>query len=361
MLSPIFPFSPLVHLAQFVVVLSLLGRLVQAVDENGNLHITDIFNVKTTGTGSCNGRVDELNQWFLDSQAVASAPVTVASNAVRDVLDEATLVDMEYVGAFFGIPPPDDEPGSQTRLLLEALQAAQSFLKGEATPMGGKPWLYCSDGWQEEVSWVDAPKANRVYREEEGEVRGTSWLHSTFRGIFYEFYYNRADPATGDAINPQLLPYVPWWVEDLKQYFFLPSGNAKSCSIPTNLGSTLHQTAPMIVILCLDNDGKGRPSLLSDLEPVNAENALVATRRTLSLTLYHEVLHLIIKGISEDFTYEFDEIVGAKNLPGTDEKISPGQAILNPESYTVFALATYLAEKYPDYDFWSGRSKLKSA
>ncbi|KAH7131495.1 hypothetical protein B0J13DRAFT_105254 [Dactylonectria estremocensis] len=350
-----FPF--LARLAQFAAVFGLLGPLVQAVE------VTDVFTVKTgAGGGSCDTYMGQVNDWFKDSQAIASAPITVADNAVRDVLDHSLLVDMEYLGTYFRIPPPDNEPDSHSRQVLANAQRAKQLMQGEISLETGKPWLYCGDGWAVELEWTAEVRADRQIREENQEIytRGTQ-LEGIFFGYYTLFYTTRVD-ANGQTIDPKKPPYKPWWVEDLKQYIFAPSVTGGSpCVSGKNLGTTMFQTAPWSVTLCFDNDGLGRPQLLSNMAPITGVNQLVPDRRSVSITFYHEILHLAIGPGSADFAYEFVEIVGWTPSYLTGEQITWDQSILNPESYTLFALATYLGEQYPDYVFWNGWSKSKSA
>ncbi|KAF7555871.1 hypothetical protein G7Z17_g1840 [Cylindrodendrum hubeiense] len=349
MMSNISSFQFLARVAQFAAALNLLSPLVQAVK------ITDIFTVKTSaGGGSCNDYMPQVEAWFKDSLAIASVPIAVASNAVKDGFDNSIQVDMEYLATYFRIPPPDDEPAN--------LKRAKAFMQGEMTLDKGKPWLYCGGGWAEEVEWTAEVRADREIQEnsQENYNHGTK-LWEIFLGYYTVYYWTRLH---GQAINlEERPPFFPWWVEDMKQYIFLPADtDGNPCESGANLASTMFQTAPWSVTLCFGNDGLGRPQLLSDpkIDPITEENQLVSVRRSVSITLYHEIIHLIT-GSSVDFAYDFAQIVGQEPSFTTGEEITWDQNILNPESYTLFALATYLGEQHADYVFWSGQSKSKSA
>lgn len=114
MLASVLPF-----LTWLVAISSSLGPFVQAAEDELSIEVTDVFIVKTgAGGGSCDGHMDKVKDWFKDSLAIASAPITVANNALTVDSSPANLLGMEYLGTYFSIPPPDDEEDSHSRRVL---------------------------------------------------------------------------------------------------------------------------------------------------------------------------------------------------------------------------------------------------
>ncbi|KAH6884179.1 hypothetical protein B0T10DRAFT_564756 [Thelonectria olida] len=345
MFSTIHSLSSLARVIQFALAFGSLGRLVQAADND--VQITDIFNVKTDSSkGSCAGKIDLLNFWLKDAREVASAPIAVAERAL-----EYDQPSMEYMWTYFKILGMDE---SDTQTALNNLKAVKGFLDG-TTPSDGKPSLYCNDGWQEMKQWESAPDSTRVERPVQQALQGKDTLWETFVGYYFRFFLKKNMDLTDT--NTDVPPQYPWWVEDLKQYFFAPPEGGKTCESGSTLGSVLQQVSPRLLTLCLGNDGLGRKNLLEDTDSVNSEGELVEPRRTMSLTLYHEALHITIGSSSDDYAYDFDQITGKQDSFKTGSRIIVTEALQNPESYTHFALATWLETQYPAFTFTSGQSK----
>ncbi|KAH6871686.1 hypothetical protein B0T10DRAFT_568138 [Thelonectria olida] len=333
---------------QFALVFGSLGRLVQAADDD--VQITDIFNVKTDSSkGSCAGKIDLLNSWLKDAREVASAPIAVAEQAL-----EYDQPSMEYMWTYFKILGMDE---SDTQTALDNLRAVKGFLDGTTTPSDGKPSLYCDDGWQKMKQWESATDRTRIDQPAQQAIQGKTALWETFVGYYFKYFLKKNLDLTDT--NTDVPPMYPWWVEDHKQYVFATPDGGLSCKSKTTMGSVQQQVSPRLVTLCLGNSGGDMKNVLEDNDPVNSEGALVQPRRTMSLTLYHEALHITIGPSSEDYAYRFSQITGNKDTLNTGGRIIVTEALRNPESYTHFALATWLETQYPAFTFNSGQSKLK--
>ncbi|KAI0514792.1 hypothetical protein F5B22DRAFT_647271 [Xylaria bambusicola] len=126
---------------------------------------------------------------------------------------------------------------------------------------------------------------------------------------------------------------VPFWSDDLRQYLKADSGDY--CSDSENLAATQDQTAPSTITLCIGNFLGTQGDTLANVPSVTKEKVSVSTLQVHSLTLFHEMFHLVLgTKATPDHSYNLNSIV----------RFGTTKAIQNPESYTFYALAYFLGQ-----------------
>ncbi|KAI8623018.1 hypothetical protein F5Y19DRAFT_405702 [Xylariaceae sp. FL1651] len=270
----------------------ILGAITPAVR---GISVGDVFEVKKgTTKGGCDGK--NIDGWFADTLTLASAASTGAAATDSD--------SQKYLTTFFSIKPGDDPKQAGG-----PIGQVSDVLNGKSVPPGGKPRLYCNSDWLQEQQWTSIAF---------DEVTGMP----------------RADKKTVEQVfTKDTSGLVPFWSDDLRQYLKADSGDY--CSDKGSLAATQDQTAPSTVTLCIDNFEKSQGDTLANLPPVTAQKVSVSTLQVHSLTLFHEMFHLVLGTAgTPDHSYSLNSIV----------RFGTAKAIQNPESYTFYALAYYLGQ-----------------
>ncbi|KAI0906785.1 hypothetical protein F4823DRAFT_631002 [Ustulina deusta] len=136
-----------------------------------------------------------------------------------------------------------------------------------------------------------------------------------------------------DIFSEDTTGLVPSWFDDIQQYLKADSGDY--CPNKDNLEATQDQTAPSTVTLCIDNFSSAQGGTLANVPSVTKEKISVSTLQVDSLTLFHEMFHLVLgTADTPDHSYSLNPIVG----------LGAAKAVQNPESSTFYALAYYLGQ-----------------
>ncbi|KAI1390200.1 uncharacterized protein F4822DRAFT_428542 [Hypoxylon trugodes] len=297
--------TPIYQIAQSIILLCLLIKGVRGVT------VHDVFNVKSgTTNGGCDGQ--NVDQWFSDSQTLIYSASTGAAATDTD--------NRKYLQTFFSIGPNDD-----AKQAGDPINRVKAILDGNAEPDGGKPWLFCSSDWLVEQKWTDI-----AYDATTGQ------LHS--------------DGTKIEDVFPIKLNEVPFWSDDLRQYLSTVPGDY--CKTTNDLAVTQDQTTPGTVTLCVPNFNSNQVNSLADIPAVTTQRTSISTLQAHSLSLFHEMFHLTL-GVAQtpDAGYELNSVV----------RFGTKKAISNPESYTFYALAYYLGQRFPQYTFANSKSMNKPA
>ncbi|KAF5975634.1 hypothetical protein FBULB1_7272 [Fusarium bulbicola] len=114
---------------------------------------------------------------------------------------------------------------------------------------------------------------------------------------------------------------------------------------------------PNTITFCTMNWKDHKYQGLSDFPPVVEEGLSLDQFAIGGLTFLHESFHYaLLNENTPDTAYNLEQITGGAALD--DGKIiTTDQAVTNPESWTMFALAWYLGSKNKDFTFASSKSK----
>ncbi|KAI3318478.1 hypothetical protein HD806DRAFT_511756 [Xylariaceae sp. AK1471] len=297
------PISSVSRIARFALVFAVFTPAIHGIS------VSDVFEVKGgTTKGGCDGK--NIGGWFADTLTLASSASAGAAATDED--------SKKYLKTFFSIGPNDDATQAGG-----PIGQVSDVLNGKSEPPGGKPRLYCNSDWLQEQQWTDIA----------------------------------FDPVTGmprtdqkkveDIFSKDTKGLVPFWSDDLRQYLKADPGDY--CSDKTNLAATQDQTAPSTVTLCIDNFEGTQGDTLANLPSVTKEKTSVSTLQVHSLTLFHEMFHLVL-GTTDtpDHSYNLNSIV----------RFGTAKATENPESYTFYALAYYLGQN-TQFTFANSKSAKK--
>ncbi|KAI0540465.1 hypothetical protein GGR58DRAFT_521991 [Xylaria digitata] len=277
------------QIARAAVVLVLFTPAIQGVS------VGDVFEVKAGATkGGCDGK--NIDGWFADILTLASSASSGAAATDQD--------SRKYLQTFFSIGPQGDATQAGG-----PIGQVNDVLNMKSLPPGGKPRLYCNSDWLQEQKWDDIAfdDATGLPRTDQKKVQ--------------------------DIFPKDTNGLVPFWSDDLRQYLKADSGDY--CSDKDNLAATQDQTAPSTVTLCIDNFSSTQGDTLANVPSVTKEKVSVSTLQVHSLTLFHEMFHLVLgTADTPDHSYSLNSIV----------RFGTAKAIQNPESYTFYALAYYLGQ-----------------
>ncbi|KAI0419646.1 hypothetical protein F5X98DRAFT_362398 [Xylaria grammica] len=279
----------LLRIAQVAIILTTFTPAILGIS------VGDVFIVKTgTTNGGCDGK--NIDGWFDDTVTLANSASAGAAAVDQD--------SRKYLMTFFSIRPQDDatKAGDQINRVKDVLD-----LKG--LPPKGKPRLYCNSKWLQEQKWTDIAF---------DDVTGLP----------------RTDQKKVEDVFPKdTNGLVPFWSDDLRQYLKADPGDY--CSDKDNLAATQDQTGPSTVTLCIDNFASTQGETLANVPSVTKEKVSVSSLQVHSLTLFHEMFHLVLGTAgTPDHSYNLNSIV----------RFGTAKATENPESYTFYALAYYLGQ-----------------
>ncbi|KAF2963216.1 hypothetical protein GQX73_g10360 [Xylaria multiplex] len=262
---------PASQIARAVIVLVLSTPAIQGIS------VGDVFEVKAgTTKGGCDGK--NIDGWFADTLTLASLASSGAAATDQD--------SRKYLQTFFSIGP-----------------------QGDATRAGGPIGQVNDVLNMKKQKWDDIAfdDATGLPRTDQKKVQ--------------------------DIFSRDTNGLVPFWSDDLRQYLKADSGDY--CSDKENLAATQDQTAPSTVTLCIDNFSSTQGDTLANVPSVTKEKVSVSTLQVHSLTLFHEMFHLVLGTAgTPDHSYSLNSIV----------RFGTAKAIQNPESYTFYALAYHLGQ-----------------
>ncbi|KAJ3577379.1 hypothetical protein NPX13_g3186 [Xylaria arbuscula] len=287
--------------AWVALVFSLLASTTQGVS------VGDVFDVKTgTTNGGCDGK--NIDAWFADTITLANTAAVGAAATDQD--------SRGYLKTFFNIGPQDDatQAGGPIGQVIEVLNL-------NTLPPGGKPRLFCDSHWLQEQQWDDV-------------------AFDAVTGL------PRADGKKVQDIFTMETGLNPFWSDDLRQYLKASPGDYCSSNV-LNLAATQDQTRPSTVTLCVDNFSTTQGDTLANIPSVTKKGVSVSTLQVHSLTLFHEMFHVVL-GVasSPDHSYVLNSIV----------RFGTKKAVQNPESYTMYALAYFLGQN-TKFTFATSKSK----
>ncbi|KAI0452898.1 hypothetical protein F5B21DRAFT_515733 [Xylaria acuta] len=277
------------QIARVAIVFSALTPAIHGVS------VGDVFEVKQgTTAGGCDGK--NIDGWFADTLTLANSASIGAAAIDQD--------SRKYLKTFFNIDPQGDATQAG-----DPIGQVNDVLNMKSLPPGGKPRLYCNSDWLQEQQWDDIAfdDATGLPRTDQKKVQ--------------------------DIFPKDTNGLVPFWSDDLRQYLKADPGDY--CSDKDNLAATQDQTAPSTVTLCIDNFAGSQGETLANIPSVTKEKVSVSTLQVHSLTLFHEMFHLVLGTAgTPDHSYSLNSIV----------RFGTTKAIQNPESYTFYALAYYLGQ-----------------
>ncbi|RWA04258.1 hypothetical protein EKO27_g10847 [Xylaria grammica] len=261
----------LLRIAQVAIILTTFTPAILGIS------VGDVFIVKTgTTNGGCDGK--NIDGWFDDTVTLANSASAGAAAVDQD--------SRKYLMTFFSIRPQDD-----------ATKA------GAPSPFTKLTVLMLEQKWTD-IAFDDVTGLPRTDQKKVEDVfpKDTNGL-------------------------------VPFWSDDLRQYLKAEPGDY--CSDKDNLAATQDQTGPSTVTLCIDNFASTQGETLASVPSVTKEKVSVSSLQVHSLTLFHEMFHLVLGTAgTPDHSYNLNSIV----------RFGTAKATENPESYTFYALAYYLGQ-----------------
>ena len=120
---------------------------------------------------------------------------------------------------------------------------------------------------------------------------------------------------------------------------------------------TIDSTQPKVITLCVKNFDSSERNTLKDIEPIRAHSVSVSKLRVHSLTLLHELFHLIFgQADTPDLSCRSSKNVAGHDGQYTNKawlldklnsivRFKTPQAVQNPESFTLYAFSYYLGLK----------------
>ncbi|KAF7557134.1 hypothetical protein G7Z17_g885 [Cylindrodendrum hubeiense] len=328
-------------LARLTIVLAFVSRTLQADSDpvetptpipTSVSDVTDVFNVMSgTEKGGCDAY--DVNEWFHNAWFFASEAndaLMDARNAKARGVTDADSQD-EVIAAFMNRIPGDDVP-----------------------------WIFCDSTSAVAAKWSDVALTagtgavdaeGRKIQEVYAVLYEENWLKRN-RDIKQE--KNKAERAK----LPR--PFIPFWVDALKAYRYAETGDYCSKNYKRNMAGTDDNFQPTTITFCPKNWKSVHYKEIHEFPATLEEEGVSINEFTIEgLTFFHEMFHnALLNKHTPDTAYSIGEITRAVELED-GEFISQEEAIANPESWTLFALAWYLGHRYPDYTFASTESKLK--
>ncbi|KAF5649172.1 GAL4-transcription factor [Fusarium sp. NRRL 25303] len=260
--------------------------------------IDSVFNVKQggVGVGGCTSYKSKLNRWWTDARKLVDAALSYAQD---DSVDGP-----EYIYTFFALDPPPAD-ARYREIVIATLQSVKNFIDGDLHLPSGKPWLFCSSKWLERMDWDDV-----AYDKETGN-KFTGDDAKKVRDLV-----NEPTPPPDEANQPEEFPF---WSPDVREYLMDEADDYCAKKVDgaiQNFGAT-HEgpgQAWKAVTICVNELG-----YIANPRKKESEN------------------------------------------PGDEDQdiISTQEALYNPESYTLYALACLLGQRNERFTFASTRSELK--
>ncbi|KAF5716919.1 GAL4-transcription factor [Fusarium mundagurra] len=306
--------------------------------------IDSVFNVKQGGVpvGGCSSYKGKLNKWWADAGKLVDAALLYAQD---DSVDGP-----EYLYTFFALDPPPADARYRQRV-IDTLQLVKAFIDGDSQLPSGKPWLFCSSQWLKRLDWDDV-----AYDKETGD-KFTGDDAKKVRDVVDE-----PTPPPDEANQPKEFPF---WSSDVRDYLIDEADDYCTKKVDgaiQNFGATHEgpgQTWKTVTI-CVNNLKWNSKMDHLGLGRVRTEGKSIVEYRAQSLTLFHELFHVVLGNADteeHEKSYELPYIANPRKEEGEDpgdedqDIISTQEALYNPESYTLYALACLLGQKNQDYTY----------
>ncbi|PNP86638.1 hypothetical protein FNYG_00028 [Fusarium nygamai] len=331
--------------------------------------IDSVFNIKQGGVnvGGCNSYKGKLNRWWTDARKLVDAALLYA--------EDDSVDGPEYLYTFFALDPPPAD--AEDRATVRArLRLVKEFIDGDSQLQTGKPWLFCSSKWLERMDWDDV-----AYDKETGD-KFTGDDAKKVRDVVEE-----PTPPPDDENQPKEFPF---WSSDVREYLIDEADDycsKKVNGVIQHFGAT-HEGPEekwKTVTICVNNLGWHAKNDHLSLGTIRTEGKSIVEYRAQSMTLFHELFHVVLgnadteeheksckfkdhymmkstKEPLDDLPYIANPRKEEGEDPGDEDQdiISTQEALYNPESYTLYALACLLGQKNERFTFASTRSKLKT-
>ncbi|EEU35713.1 uncharacterized protein NECHADRAFT_87979 [Fusarium vanettenii 77-13-4] len=297
-------YSP--HLVLFVLILGLLSHSALAVIESA-------FKVKQglIAVGGCDSHKAVLRRWWSDMTRLVDAAL---ENAADDNEHGA-----EYMQTFFGLDPPPQDAGHR--------QTAR------------------------EQEWGDT-----AYNKDTGERFAPDPETGTTTKVSDVVQSPIPDPEDQDA--PKEI--FPFWSSDLKEYPIDVPGDyctERYENNGNNFGSTHGSFKVAAVTICVQNIKVNKKEHLGNLGTIKKTGQSIIKFVSQSMTLFHELFHVVL---TNDETPETDRSYDLDWITGTNEEenyATTEEALSNPESYTLYALARLLGKRNLTFTFASAEAR----
>ncbi|KAF4332244.1 hypothetical protein FBEOM_13964 [Fusarium beomiforme] len=306
----------------------LVAVLAQGDGSQSETHVTEVFNVKTgTEKGGCDNY--NVNKWY----SVSIRLLEDISHALKEAQEafEKGVTDSQiqkHLWTFFRIDATDASSKPFVDEMKENLTSVQGELK-ETADGPDKPWIFCDGKYAEQKKWSD-------------------------KALEPETGVPNADGKTIKQVFPELFPF---WIDDIKQYRYAEENDYCFKANRKNMAGTDDNFQPNTITFCPMNWKEVKYKTIDDIPAVTEEGISIKQFTVEGLTFFHEVFHYALESINTpDVAYNLNQITGGEPLEdGTF--ITPDQAIANPESWTMFALAWKLGLRNPKFTFESSVSK----
>ncbi|KAJ3459648.1 hypothetical protein MRS44_015721 [Fusarium solani] len=345
-----FKFSPSLApwLARLTILLAFVSPTIQGTISARAGTIDDVFHIKTgTEKGGCDDY--DVVQWWNDGRVLAGAADQVLRNARTSKANGVTNSDSQkHLWTFFKVDAADDSFDSTVDTMIANLKKVRDAIDDESEGEDGddKPWIFCDSTFQAEMKWT-ATALIEGTGAEDPDKRQMRKVYADIYEVNYLEVKKKRDKAskTERAKMPQ--PFVPFWVAASRRPTWAP---------PT---TTCSQTPSPFVPKTGGNAAR-YPNMFQ-FPDVTAEGVSMEEYTVEALTFLHEMFHFALENENTpDTAYLLGEIVGSDVL-ADGAAITQEQAIANPESWTLFALACYLGTRFPDYTWASTKSKLRQS
>ncbi|RSL62920.1 hypothetical protein CEP54_005458 [Fusarium duplospermum] len=353
-------------LARLIILLTFVSLSIQKTLSARAGTIDDVFHIKTgTTLGGCDNY--DVVQWWNDGRTLASSAYQVLNSARAAKANGITNSDSQmHLWTFFKVDAVEDSFESTVDRMINDLQKVRDAIddESEGEDSDDKPWIFCDSTFQTEMKWTATALVEGT-GEEDPEGRQ---IRNVFEGYYQVNYLEvrkKREKASKAERAKMPLPFVPFWCEDLKAYRYDEPGDYCSKgrgSQKTNMGATDDNLQPNTLTFCPQNWGDAaRYPNMFQFPDVTEEGVSMEEYTTEAMTFLHEMFHFALEvENTPDTAYLLGEIVGSVAL-ADGAPITQEQAIKNPESWTLFALACYLGERFPDYTWASTKSKLRES
>ncbi|KAH6866244.1 hypothetical protein B0T10DRAFT_569629 [Thelonectria olida] len=355
---PAFSSSFFTRLAQAILIFGFLSLAVQTADTDtpdsdppATLLVSDVFVVKPgTEKGGCDGH--DVNQWYQDAVILARAAQealgdAVAANANGDTSADSLKQDGRQVSGHMNL--------KLARVLIIGPENITDVVNALIDDSDGddKPWIFCDSTWAVEESWDDVARESAVRPNPDGLL-----IRELYAEYYEENYTKRIakiDAApTQEEKDEEDQPLFPFWSDDLNKYIFDETGDY--CSKEGNLAGTDDNFQPNSMTFCPQNFPADYYAKLDDVPPVTKARVSIGDLQVTGVTFFHEAFHFaLLHEHTPDIAYPLTQIT-RKNPLKTGKKMTAAESMVNPESYTLYALAYQLGKMNPDYTFASSAS-----
>ncbi|KAF4448369.1 hypothetical protein F53441_8177 [Fusarium austroafricanum] len=322
-------------------------------DTNHVIQVTEVFHVKSgTENGGCDGF--DVNMWFSDARFLldlTDKALLEAKKSYDDDFKDSQV--LKYLDAFFRIDSKDDSSKATVEEMRAKVQAAIE----DTEPGDDTPWIFCDSTFAQEKKWTDIALAPGTGVE---HPDGKS-IKEVYPEIYQEYYADRekAKRKEKSKTKKMKLPssFFPFWVDDIKQYRYAEKSNYCSKANLKNLAGVDDNAQPNTITFCTKNWKKMKYKGINALPDVIAEGVSMKDFTVESLTFLHEAFHFALENENTpDVAYNIGEVTGSVALEDGNF-ITREQAVANPESWTLFALAWHLGKKYPKFTFAGTEAK----